>query len=152
MLPILLKRFRNELLVNQHAILKPRGRPIEIAYHAEMTKFEISDFIKQSKKTRSHKVDIKEKALLQYTLVGKCIKFNNRGFHTTFTLRNIIDLTSYELNFSIYSPLIVVFLVRNYRKVRYKKAHLYHLRQVEPVKSLVKYDYVISYKEIIFDL
>lgn len=65
------KKFNTALILIQHAVSSPRGKSIEIAYHAEMTKFEISDFVKQSKKTRSHKIDIKAKVLLQYTLVGK---------------------------------------------------------------------------------
>lgn len=46
------KTFRKALINIQHAVVSPRGKSIEIAYHAQMTKFEISDFVKQSKKTR----------------------------------------------------------------------------------------------------
>lgn len=45
----------------QHAILFPRGKVIELAYHAQLTKFEISDFVKTSKKTRFTKLILKRK-------------------------------------------------------------------------------------------
>lgn len=48
--------------------LKVPGRIISVAFNKEATKFELTDYIKVSKKHRSNVVDVLVKDVFQYTL------------------------------------------------------------------------------------
>lgn len=142
---VLASNFVRYISLYDRPLAKPRGRIIEIAYHPQMTYFNIQDFIHQSKKLRSHKVDVKEKAILQYTIVGKCLHYKKNQLNTSFIIRNIINLTSFEMTFPLFTPIITLFFIRNYKlSSEYKKSNKYYLRKKAPVKSLVKFDYVIE--------
>jgi len=150
----LLEKRNAAVCLSSISLVLPRGKIIEIAFNSVFTHFNIRDYVKQSKKTRSHKVDYIEKKVLQYSVVGKCIHYRNRGYHTTFTIRNVVDLASYELTYSIFSPLLKYYCVRNFREkinqVTYKRATSYYLRKTSPVKSFVPFEYVID-NDNIFD-
>jgi ribosomal protein L19 len=143
-----IERRNAEISLSLISLVLPRGKIIELTFDSAFTHFNIQDYVKQSKKTRSHKVDYVEKKVLQYSVVGKCIRYRNRGYHTTFTIRNIVDLASYELTYSIFSPLIKSYSVRDFREGinqhPYKRATAYYLRKTTPVTSLVPFDYVID--------
>jgi len=142
-------RLNNELTLSTIPLIKPRGKIIEIAFNTEFTHFNVQDFVKQSKKTRSNKIEYAEKQVLLYSVVGKCIRYRNRGSYTTFIIRNVIDLTSYELTYFIFSPLLKYFCIRDTQektlKNPYKRATTYFLRTTAPVKSSVPFDYVLDY-------
>jgi ribosomal protein L19 len=144
-----LKQRNVDMILSTIPLRRPRGEIIEIAFNTEFTHFNIQDFVKQSKKTRSNKVEYAEKQILLYSMVGKCIHYRNRGSHTTFTIRNVVDLTSYELTYFIFSPLLKYYGIRqtqhNIIKHPYKRATAYFLRHHPPVESATPFDYVLDY-------
>lgn len=144
-----LERRNIELAFSTISLLRPRGEIIDIAFNTAFTHFNVQDYVKQSKKTRSNKIEYAEKEVLLYSMVGKCIRYRNRGFHTTFIIRNVTDLTSYELTYFIFSPLLLYYCIRKAPrgiiKHPYKRATTYFLRQHAPVKSVVPFDYVLNY-------
>lgn len=146
---IRLERRNTELAFSTIPLIRPRGEIIEIAFNSAFTHFNVQDYVKQSKKTRSHKIEYAEKQVLLYSVVGKCIRYRNRGFDTTFIIRNVIDLTSYELTYFIFSPLLKYYCIRQAQhgiiKHPYKRATAYFLRRHAPVKSVVPFEYVLNY-------
>ncbi len=149
---ILKKRLIQETILQPHTIIKPRAAIMELTYNTALTQFNINDYIKQSKKSRrSEKLEDKEKPILQYTMVGQCLSFRKRGFNTTFLLRNVIDLISYEMAFSIYSPILTKFWIRpnHNKKKRKTKGTQYYLRNHAPSKSAIPFMYVFdNYMEL----
>jgi len=136
-----------ECILQPHPIMKPRGAIIELAYNPALTEFNVNDYIKQSKKSRrSEKLEDKIKPVLQYTMVGKCLAFRRKQLNTTFILRNVVDLTSYEMTFALFSPFITQYWIRPISKTRtkYTKGTQYYLRRTAPVKSCVPFDYVVE--------
>ena len=69
------------------------GRLLVVHWRNEFTKFDINDYIKLSKKQRSHELDKKEKEVLNYNYTGICIshKKNFESTATTFVIRNVFD-------------------------------------------------------------
>jgi len=144
---ILKIRLIQEVILQPHPIIKPRDAIIELAYNTAMTQFNINDYIKQSKKSRrSEKLEDKIKPILQYSMVGKCLSFKRCGLNTTFLLRNVIDLSSYEMTFALFSPFVIQFWIRPTFKTKnvYKPGNQYYLRQHAPVKSHVPFKYIIN--------
>jgi len=131
-----LTNLNNQLILSTIPLTNPRGKIIEISFNSEFTHFNIQDFVKQSKKTRSNKIEYAEKQILRYSVVGKCIRYRNRGYETTFIIRNVIDLASYELTYFIFSPLLQYYTIRNTQskviKNPYKRATAYFLRTMHP--------------------
>lgn len=136
------------LTMSEISIMKPRGEIVELAFNSAFTHFDTNDFVKQSKKTRSHKVESRAKDILTYSVVGKCITYKNRGSNTTFIIRNVVDLCSFEMTFFLFSPLLKYYCIRDVnkktQKMCYKNAKAYFLRKSSPSKSQVPFEYVIE--------
>jgi len=145
---IQLERRNIEVILSTIPLARPRGEIIDLVFDTDFTHFHIQDYVKQSKKTRSNKIEYAEKEILLYSMVGKCIHYKNAGFHTTFTIRNVVDLASYELTYFIFSPLLKYYSIRRAKhgiiKPPYKRATTYFLRQHAPVKSAVPFEYVLD--------
>jgi len=152
---ILLSNLIKEATLQSNPMIRPRGGIIEVAYESNMTKFNVNDYITQSKKSRrSEKLETKDKPILQYTMVGRCLNFRKNGVSTSFIIRNILDLVSYEMTFSLYSPFLKLFFIRYYSRtnIKYTRAHQYYLRKHSPVQSLIPFDYVVTYTDEINNL
>jgi len=138
--------------LNQHLALtpkslgKPRGQVIQVILNTKYTKFDIVDYLKQSKKTRrSEKLVRKEKAILQYSVVGKCLSFRRASINSTCILRNVVNLCPFESSYNVFSPLITDFVMRNHFYPQpYKKTSQYYLRKKSPSKSQITFSYVIG--------
>lgn len=68
------------------------------------------------------------------TFKGICISKRNRGWRTSFTLRNFIGNSGgIERSFPLYSPHIVdLKLIETQKKKKYRRSKLYYLRNVQP--------------------
>lgn len=142
---LLLTQIVRTLAQEDRPMTKLRSRILTIALNPVLTKLNITNFIKQSKLARrSKKSDFTEKAVLQYQLTGKCLRLRRQQLNTTFLIRNIISLTSFEMNFPLFSPLISQYIVHTPRKRCFKHANQYFLRRHAPVKSKITFDYVIN--------
>lgn len=144
---LILEKFAKELCFIQRPLVSVRSLIIELDFDRQQTKFNILDYIKQSKKSsRSVKLEKQIKPTLQYSIVGKCIKFHKRGLNSSFIIRNIISLTSFEMSFSFFTSFISLYIVRDFFKptsrLHYKRSNQYYLRKVSPVRSRIVFDYV----------
>jgi large subunit ribosomal protein L19 len=64
---------------------------------------------------------------------GICIAKRNRGYRTSFTLRNFVGGSGgIERSFPLYSPHLLEIKVLSTAKRRYRRAKLYYLRNVQP--------------------
>jgi len=141
------QKLLRELSVRDNALVKPRGCIIELVLNPQVTKFNVNDYIKQSKKSRrSEKLETKEKPLLQYSMVGKCIYFRKKGLSSSFTIRNVLSLSAFEIHYAFFTILIDAYIVREFFKpnsrIHYKRTHQYYLRKLSPVRSLIDFEYV----------
>lgn len=68
------------------------------------------------------------------TFKGICISKRNRGWRTSFTLRNFIGNSGgIERSFPLYSPHIIdMKLIETQKKKKYRRSKLYYLRNVQP--------------------
>lgn len=69
------------------------GRLMTVDWRTEFTKFDIYDYVKISKKQRSHEIEKKEKRVLNYKYTGICIGYrkNANSINSSFVLRNVLD-------------------------------------------------------------
>jgi ribosomal protein L19 len=147
---IKLKKLIIEMMARKFPIEKPRGSIMEVLFDPSKTKFDINDYIIRSLKSRRTQryVLSKAKDVLQYHMVGKCVRFRKRGLGTTFKLRNALSLTVFELNYSIYSRYITHVVIYNKVSKKYKKSAQYYLRKRPPIKSNVKFEFTIEEMKI----
>ena len=66
---------------------------------------------------------------------GLCIARRNRGFDSSFTLRNVIRGVGVERTFKIHSPQVEA--IKFIRRKRVRRAKLYYLRDKPPRQSRV---------------
>jgi ribosomal protein L19 len=124
------------------------GRILRVSLNKHSTKFEVSDYVRQSKKHRSNVVDILVKDIFQYNFTGICIKQTKDQFalNTSFLIRNVFDQFPYELNVPLYSPLIDYIGVLFHRqKLKYlTHSKYYYLRSKPFPQSKTEFDYVVG--------
>jgi ribosomal protein L19 len=117
---------------------------VHVLLNKNLTKFDIYNYITQSKKSRrSQRVVKRIKTVLQYQFRGICLGLKNRGVNSTLLLRNVIDLFPIEFNLPIFSPMIIGYWESSIykRKVLRKKA--YYLRKKIATMAKVSFDYVL---------
>jgi len=148
---ILLKNLIRHMVIRDIPLVKPRGRIIQLEFDPEYTKFNINDYIKLSKKSRrSEKLIDKEKAILQYCMIGKCVFFRKRGLNSSFTIRNVLTLCPFEICYMIFATSLSAYSIMNFdsdSKKLYNRTTLYNLRINQPAKSQVNFYYVVGEAE-----
>jgi len=80
------------------------------------------------------KLSIPQNKGRETTFKGICISKRNRGWRTSFTLRNFIGNSGgIERSFPLYSPHIIdLKLIETQKKKKYRRSKLYYLRNVQP--------------------
>jgi ribosomal protein L19 len=146
---LILKQFAQHYVTSDHLLIKPRGMILEIDLDPKQTKFDINDYIKLSKKSsRSMRLEKQIKPTLQYSIVGKCIRFQKKGINTSFLIRNVITLVPFEMTFAFFTSFITNYIIRDFTKpnsrLKYKRGNQYHLRRVSRVRSRIVFDYVVD--------
>jgi ribosomal protein L19 len=162
-LTILLKK-NLTILITQHKSNKIMftkknrlsGRVLRVCLHDHYTKFEVSDYVKISKKLRSNVVEHIEKDILKYNLVGICLSFYGDPYilNTSFLIRNVFDSFAYEFTCPYQSP-IVDYISVLLSKVKIKhltKSKYYYLRKKPLPLSEVIFEYVIDMHSVDDDL
>ena len=143
---ILLKEFNRQLALTQRAVVNPRSHIARIVLDNKITYFEISDFMKFSKKTnRTVSFQKQDKEVLQYSYVGKAIKFNSNFISSTVRIRNSHMLYSYEMSFHIFSHTIITYSINQskYKKHKYLHGKNYNLRKKTPIFSFIPFAFGI---------
>lgn len=142
---IKINRLINEMIRRKYPQEKPRGRVMEILFDPSKTKFDINDYIIRTLKSRRTQryVMSKAKNVLQYHMVGKCVRYRKRGLGTTLKIRNALSLIVYEINYSIYSRYITHIVIYPKTTRRYRKASQYYLRKKSAIKSNVEFEFTI---------
>jgi ribosomal protein L19 len=124
------------------------GSVLKILLNKQSTVFELSDFVKTSKKQRSNITEAQVKDIVQYNFIGICIAQRKDMFYsnTSFLIRNTFDRFPYELSVPLFSPLvddiIVVFDLE--RPFFCKRNRFYYLRKKPAPMSTIIFDYVID--------
>lgn len=145
-----MKKLIQEVMLRKYPIENPRGRIMEVLFDPSKTKFDVNDYILRTLKSRRTQryVISKAKNVLQYHMVGKCIRFRSRGVGTSFKIRNTLTLTVFEMNYALYSRNITNILVVSPKTIKYKKASQYYLRRRPPSKSAVEFTFTIDAMKI----
>lgn len=124
------------------------GRVLRVMFNKKTTQFEVSDFVKTSKKQRSNVIDVQVKDIFQYNFVGICIaqKKDQFDLNTSFLIRNTFDQFPYELMVPLYSPMIDAIRVLTHIEKLMHLTHskYYYLRKKPLPASTVNFDYVID--------
>jgi len=84
------------------------GKILSVLFDKRTTTFEVSDFVKTSKKLRSNTTEIQIRDIFQYNFVGICIahKKDLDTINTSFLIRNTFDQVPYELHVNLFSPIV----------------------------------------------
>lgn len=140
------KRLLVENMFRRFPIEKPRGKIIDVLFDPSKTKYDINDYIIRSLKSRRTQryVLSRAKNVLQYRMVGKCVRMRIRGLGTTFKIRNSLSLTVFELNYSIYSRYITHIFMHKRMSKKYRKSAQYYLRKRSAIKSFVEFEFTID--------
>jgi ribosomal protein L19 len=124
------------------------GKVLRVMFNKRTTKFEVSDFVKTSKKQRSNVVDVQVKDIFQYNFIGICIAQKRDEFvlNSSFLIRNTFDQFPYELCVPLYSPMVDAISVLNYidKLLYYTHSKYYYLRKKPMPLSTIYFDYVID--------
>lgn len=122
------------------------GKVLCVLFNKFSTSFEVSDFVKTSKKQRSNIVDIQVKDIFQYNFIGICIahKKDYYLFNTSFLIRNTFDRSAYELHAVLYSPIIDAIIKYDTieKLVKIIRSKYFYLRKKPMPSSTVFFDYV----------
>lgn len=74
--------------------------------------------------------------------------FRKRGINTSFTLRNVVSLCSFEMNYALFTSFLTAFVIRDHfkksRRIHYKRASHYELRKISPHRTRIDFAYVID--------
>jgi ribosomal protein L19 len=150
----LLKRnFFNYLLTDKYRGLaghtRLAGFVLQVDFHQEYTKFEVTDFIKVSKKHRSNTFDIIAKDIPQYNFTGLCLRYRPDPYstNTAFLIRNVFDQFPCEYNIPLYSPIITgIHILLNRPKIQRKiRSKYYFLRNKPLPMSKLIFSYILGY-------
>lgn len=124
------------------------GQVLQVMFNKKTTSFEVTDFVKTSKKQRSNVVEVQIKDIFQYNFIGLCIahKKDSYGLNTSFLLRNTFDHIPYELNVGLFSPIIdsinIHPLIKKLIRIRHNK--YYFLRKKPLPQSTIMFEYVVD--------
>jgi ribosomal protein L19 len=88
------------------------GKILCVIFNKFSTFFEVSDYVKTSKKQRSNVVDLQIKDIFQYNFIGICIAQKKDQFlmNTNYIIRNTFDRQPYEMTINLFSPIIELYL------------------------------------------
>jgi len=131
--------------------LRVTGKAVQVVFNEQTTRFEVSDFVKTSKKQRSNIVDIQIKDILHYNFIGLCIahKKDPYGFNTSFTIRNVFSRVPVELVVMLFSPVIdrvsIYTDIKKLRRITHNK--YYFLRKKPMPQSVINFEYVTDITE-----
>lgn len=124
------------------------GMVLSVNFDKKITNFNVSDFIKTSKKLRSNIVEVQILDIFQYNFVGLCLRHKKDRYliNTSFLIRNTFDRIPYELNACLYSPAIESIHILRYieKIIRITHSKYYYLRNKPMPESTVPFDYVID--------
>jgi ribosomal protein L19 len=124
------------------------GRVVTILFDKRTTTFEVSDFVKISKKLRSNTVEVQIRDIFQYNFLGLCIAHKKDPYliNTSFLVRNTFDRTPYELNVSLFSPIIEsIAVVPSIQKlIHITHSKYYYLRKKPLPESTIRFNYVVD--------
>jgi len=124
------------------------GKVLTVIFDKRTTTFEVSDFVKTSKKLRSNVIEIQERDIFQYNFTGLCIAHKKDPYviNTSFLIRNTFDRIPYELHVNPFSPVIedihVHAVVEKLIYITHSK--YYYLRKKPMPLSTITFDYVID--------
>jgi ribosomal protein L19 len=124
------------------------GKVLAVIFDKRTTTFEVSDYVKTSKKLRSNTIDIQIKDIFQYTFIGICIAHKKDPFtiNTSFLMRNTFDRFPYELTVNLYSPLVedidVLYHIQKLLYITHSK--YYYLRKKPMPLSTIYFNYVVD--------
>ena len=150
LIKLLLKSLIRQIIICEIPLVKPRGRMMQLAFDPDFTKFNINDYVKLSKKSRgSEKLIDKEKPILQYFMLGKCVFFRKRALNSSFTIRNLVALAPFEILYAVFAPCIsgysiIEFFIKELIK-NFRRATKYELRIGQPSKSQAEFFYVMGH-------
>nr|ADZ99047.1 ribosomal protein L19 [Physarum polycephalum] len=124
------------------------GKVLSVLFDKRTTSFEVSDFIKTSKKLRSNISEVQVRDIFQYNFIGLCIAHKKDPFviNTSFLIRNTFDRTPYELHANLFSPIIESIHVHSAVEKLFYITHskYYYLRKKPMPLSTIYFDYVID--------
>jgi ribosomal protein L19 len=124
------------------------GNIMIVLFDKRTTVFDVSDFVKTSKKLRSNVSEIQVRDIFQYNFIGICIAHKKDPYflNTSYLIRNTFDRTPYELNVSLYSPTIEnIFVLPTIEKlVSLTHSKYYYLRKKPMPLSTITFNYVID--------
>lgn len=109
-----------------------------------------------SKKLRSN-VDIeREKTLLDYNIVGLCIRYKRDPnlLNTRFLVRNVLSQFPFEYDLPLVSEYVEdIIIIGHRRKIKHlKKSKYYYLRNRPRPQSRLKFNFVVnSYEPMPFE-
>ena len=122
------------------------GKILCIIFNKFSTYFEVSDFVKTSKKQRSNVVDQQIKDIFQYNVIGICIsqKKDQYFLNTQYIIRNTFERIPYEITLGLYSPIIeTIFVYKLIEKFMYlTHSKYYYLRKKPMPMSTIVFDFV----------
>jgi len=124
------------------------GKVMSVLFDKRTTTFEVSDFVKTSKKLRSNVTEVQSRDIFQYNFIGICIAHKKDPYilNTSFLIRNTFDRVPYELHVNLYSPIVeninVLHAIRKLIYITHSK--YYYLRKKPMPMSTIYFDYVID--------
>lgn len=122
------------------------GQVIDITLNRSLTKFDIKNYVTVSKKLRSNVELKKEKNILEYHLIGICIRMKKDGYgiNSSCLIRNVLSNYPFEYNLPLNSPFILYIVISSTRKkLRYiRHGRYYYLRKKQRPYSKVTWEYV----------
>jgi ribosomal protein L19 len=124
------------------------GKILCVLFNKYSTIFEVSDYVKTSKKQRSNVTDVQVKDIFQYNFIGICIAHKKDSFmlNTSYLIRNTFDKVPYELMVNLYSPIIdeICVYVLIEKLIRITHSKYYYLRKKPAPMSTIFFDYVVD--------
>jgi ribosomal protein L19 len=127
------------------------GAVLEVSFNKHSTTFELSDFVKTSKKQRSNIVDVQIKDILQYNFIGICIAHKKDPYYlnTSFLIRNVFGRVPFELTVNLFSPILdsITAFPEIKKLLRITHNKYYYLRKKPMPQSLIEFDYVTETTE-----
>ena len=124
----------------------PAGRIMTFFLLPEKTNFEITDFIRISKKNRSDTKDVYDKEMYSYNFTGICIsaKMDFYEVNSNFLIRNVFDHCAYETRYPLFAPIIdaITILEDRFKNIRLRKKKYFYLRKKPLPESTVPFSFI----------
>lgn len=118
-----------------------------VGYNTQETNFNMSDFIRQSKKLRSNVIERVELDISIYTLKALLLRVRKGYLNSdcTYLLRNVFNSVAYEVNVVLQSP-VIDFVARDpYNPRRFKRKNIKFLREKSLPHSKIVFPYIVGY-------